>query len=79
PSLLHSLAAANLYAAATVYKSLPLSQAVKPDKRLHCLLGTLAVVAHAIGLSSHLPPSAGLGLDVFNSASLIAASVIVVT
>lgn len=44
PSLLPSLAAAVLYAAATVYQSLRLSQAVKPDKRLLCLLGTLAVI-----------------------------------
>lgn len=53
--------------------------AVKPDKRLLCLLGALAVIAHAIGLFSQLTHSVGLGLDFFNSASLIAASVIVVT
>ncbi|MBP0938912.1 cytochrome c biogenesis protein CcsA [Pseudomonas alliivorans] len=79
PSLLPSLAAAILYAAATVYQGLRLSQSIRPDKRLLYLLGTLAVIAHAIGLFSQLARPAGLGLDFFNSASLIAASVIVVT
>ncbi|MCF5506270.1 inner membrane protein YpjD, partial [Pseudomonas syringae] len=79
PSLLPSLAAAIIYAAATVYQGLRLSQTAKPDKRLLCLLGALAVIAHAMGLYSQLARPAGLGLDFFNSASLIAASVIAVT
>ncbi|RRV08230.1 inner membrane protein YpjD [Pseudomonas sp. v388] len=79
PSLLPSLAAASLYAAATVYQGVRLSQPAKPDKRLLCLLGALAVIAHAVGLFSQLARPAGLGLDFFNSASLIAVSVIVVT
>ncbi|WP_117148033.1 cytochrome C assembly family protein [Pseudomonas coronafaciens] len=78
PSLLPSLAAA-LYAAATAYQGVRLSQTARPDKRLLCLLGTLAVIAHALGLFSQLTHSVGLGLDFFNSASLIAASVIAVT
>jgi ABC-type uncharacterized transport system permease subunit len=79
PSLLPSLAAAGLYAAATVYQGVRLSQPAKPNKRLLCLLGTLAVIAHAIGLYSQLARPEGLGLDFFNSASLIAVSVIAVT
>ncbi|RMQ40050.1 Cytochrome C assembly protein [Pseudomonas cichorii] len=78
-SLLSSLAAASLYAAATVYQGVRLSRTAKPDKRLLGLLGTLAVIAHAIGLYSQLANPAGMGLDFFNAASLIAVSVIALT
>ncbi|WNW13794.1 cytochrome c biogenesis protein CcsA [Pseudomonas sp. DTU_2021_1001937_2_SI_NGA_ILE_001] len=78
-SLFPTLAAAGLYAAATVYQGLRLRQAIRPDKRLLGLLGALAVIAHAIGLYSQLLRPTGLGLDFFNAASLIALSVIVLT
>ncbi|WP_122665270.1 cytochrome C assembly family protein [Pseudomonas viridiflava] len=79
PSLLPSLAAACLYAAATIYQGIRLSQAKRADKRLLCLLGTLAVVAHAFGLFSQLIRPIGLGLDFFSAASLIAVAVIALT
>ncbi|GFM82170.1 membrane protein [Pseudomonas cichorii] len=79
PSLFASLAAASLYAAATVYQGVRLNQTAKPDKRLLAVLGTLAVIAHAIGLYSQLLRPAGLGLDFFSAASLIAVSVIALT
>ncbi|OCR23245.1 cytochrome C assembly protein [Pseudomonas syringae] len=79
PSLLPSLAAACLYAAATIYQGLRLSQGTKADKRLLCLLGTLAVIAHATGLFSQLVRPIGLGLDFFSAASLIAVAVIALT
>ncbi|MDB6143146.1 MAG: ypjD [Pseudomonas sp.] len=80
PSLLPSLAAAFLYAAATLYQAIRMRQGTKADKRLLCLLGTFAVLAHAIGLYSQLmrPIGLGLGLDFFGAASLIAISVIAV-
>jgi ABC-type uncharacterized transport system permease subunit len=79
PSLLPSLAAACLYAAATLYQALRLKQGAKADKRLLCLLGTLAVIAHATGLYSQLIRPIGLGLDFFSAASMIAVAIIVVT
>ncbi|GAB7532194.1 cytochrome c biogenesis protein CcsA [Pseudomonas sp. 3A(2025)] len=78
-SLLPSLAAACLYAVATVYQGIRLSQTTRPDKRLLGLLGSLAVIAHAFSLYSQLVRPVGLGLDFFNAASLIALSVIVLT
>ncbi|BAP40804.1 cytochrome c assembly family protein [Pseudomonas sp. StFLB209] len=75
-SLFPSLIAASLYAAATVYQGIRLRRATRPDKRLLWLLGSLAIIAHAIGLCSQLIRPAGLGLDFFNAASLIALAVI---
>lgn len=79
PSLLPSLAAACLYAAATLYQAIRLGQGAKADKRLLCLLGTFAVLAHAVGLYSQLIRPVGLGLDFFSAASLIAVAVISLT
>ncbi|MEA9977725.1 MULTISPECIES: cytochrome C assembly family protein [unclassified Pseudomonas] len=79
PSLLTSLAAAFLYAAATLYQALRLKQGAKADKRLLCLLGSFAVIAHAVALYSQLIRPIGLGLDFFSAASMIAIAIIVVT
>jgi ABC-type uncharacterized transport system permease subunit len=79
PSLLPSLAAAVLYAAATLYQGLRLRQGTKVDKWLLCLIGTLAVACQASALFGQLVRPIGLGLDFFSAASLIAVAVIVVT
>ncbi|MFS2160728.1 inner membrane protein YpjD [Pseudomonas sp. Pseusp122] len=79
PSLLPSIAAAILYAAATIYQVMRLRQAIKVDKRLLGLLGTLAVIAHAFGLFTQLVRPIGMGLDFFSASSLIALAVISVT
>ena len=79
PSLFPSLAAAVLYAAATVYQALRLGQGAKADKRLLCLLGALAVLAHAGALFTQLWTPMGLSLDFLNAASLIAVAVIALT
>ena len=79
PSLLPSLAAAILYAAATLYQGTRLAQGAKADKRLLVGLGVLALLAHAASLFTHLMTPVGLGLDFFSAASLIAAAVIALT
>ncbi|KTC32266.1 cytochrome C assembly protein [Pseudomonas sp. ABAC21] len=79
PSLLPSLAAAILYAAATLYQGTRLAKCVKADKRLLAGLGGLALVAHVASLLTHLMTPIGLGLDFFSAASLIAAAVIGLT
>jgi ABC-type uncharacterized transport system permease subunit len=76
PSLLPSLAAACLYAAATFYQGKCLRQGAKANKRLLVTLGILAVLAHAASLFTHLMTPAGLELDFFSAASLIAVAVI---
>ncbi|WP_137819508.1 inner membrane protein YpjD [Pseudomonas sp. 2FG] len=77
--LLPSLAAACLYAGATAYQGLRLSQRVAPDKRLLTLLGVLALFAHGFSLFIQLITPAGLNLDFFSAASLITAAVILLT
>jgi len=77
--LLPSLAAAFIYAAATLYQGLRLKQGAKADKRLLCLLGSLAVIAQAVALFGQLNRPIGLGLDFFSAASLISVAVITVT
>lgn len=79
PSLLPSLAAAFLYAAATLYQGIRLGQGSRADKRLLCLLGALAVVAHATALFWQLLTPLGLSLDFFSAASLISVAVIALT
>ncbi len=77
--LLPSLLAAFLYAGATTYQGLRLHQRTAPDKRLLVLVGSLALVAHALSLYIQLITPVGLTLDFFNAASLIAAAVILLT
>ncbi|MDP2243448.1 inner membrane protein YpjD [Pseudomonas sp.] len=77
--LLPSLAAAGLYAGATVYQGLRLSQRNAPDKRLLALLGVLALICHGLSLFLQMSQSSGLALDFFNAASLIAYAVIMLT
>jgi len=77
--LLPSLAAAGLYAGATAYQSLRLSQRSAPDKRLLALLGVFALLFHGASLFLQMYHSAGLVLDFFNAASLIAYAVILLT
>lgn len=77
--LLPSLAAACLYAGATAYQSMRLSRRAIPDKRLLIVLGLLALLGHALSLFLQLLGPAGLNIDFFNAASLIAATVILLT
>ena len=79
PSLLTTLAAACLYAAATIYQGTRLASGAKANKRLLVTLGVLAVLAHSASLFTHLLTPIGLGLDFFSAASLIAAAVIALT
>ncbi|KAB0498713.1 cytochrome C assembly family protein [Pseudomonas vancouverensis] len=79
PSLLTTLAAACLYAAATFYQGSRLASAAKANKRLLVTLGVLAVLAHSASLLTHLLTPIGLGLDFFSAASLIAVAVIALT
>ncbi|WP_438865993.1 cytochrome C assembly family protein [Pseudomonas abieticivorans] len=79
PSLLPSIAAAVLYAAATTYQGIRVSQGAKADQRLLYLLGALAVVAQAYALASQMITPLGLSLNFFSAASLIAAAVITLT
>ena len=79
PSLLATLAAACLYAAATFYQGTRLASGAKANKRLLVTLGVLAVLGHAVSLFTHLMTPIGLGLDFFNAASLIAVAVIALT
>lgn len=78
-SLLPTLAAAGLYAAATVYQGLWLSRRSLPNKPLLALLGVLALLAHGACLFQQLLGHVGLSLDFFNSASLIAFAGIALT
>lgn len=79
PSLLTTLAAALLYAAATLYQGTRLATGAKANKRLLVSLGVLAVLAHSASLLTHLLTPIGLGLDFFSASSLIAAAVIALT
>ncbi|ACO80098.1 Cytochrome c assembly-like protein [Azotobacter vinelandii CA] len=77
--LLPSLAAAGLYASATLYQGMRLARHSLPDKRLLLLLGILALIAHGISLALQLLGPNGLTLHFFNASSLIAAAVIALT
>ncbi|WP_322614750.1 cytochrome C assembly family protein [Pseudomonas sp. BIC9C] len=79
PSLLTTLAAACLYAAATIYQGTRLASGTKANKRLLVMLGVLAVLTHSASLLTHLLTPTGLGLDFFTAASLIAVAVIALT
>src|SRR5690349_24616857 len=79
PSLLTTLAAACLYAAATIYQGTHLASGTKANKRLLVMLGVFAVLTHGASLLSHLLTPTGLGLDFFTAASLIAMAVIALT
>lgn len=77
--LLPSLAAAGLYAGATVYQGLRLAQRAAPNLRLLTALSLLALLAHSVSLYLQLMSPDGLNLDFFNAASLITASIILLT
>jgi ABC-type uncharacterized transport system permease subunit len=77
--LLPSLLAAFLYAGITGYQGLRLGQRTTPDKRLLIIGGGVALLAHGTALFLELLTPAGLYLDFFNAASLIAAAVILLT
>ncbi len=79
PSLLPSLAAAFLYAAATAYQGTRVGQRAAVDKRLLYIIGALAVVAQGLALKYQLITPLGLSLDFFGAASLISAAVIALT
>lgn len=77
--LLPSLAAAGLYALATLYQGLRLTRHSLPDKRLLILLCLGALLAHGLSLGPQLLGPSGLTLHFFNASSLIAAAVITLT
>lgn len=77
--LLPSLAAAGLYAGATVYQGLRLAQRAAPNMRLLTALSLLALLAHSVSLYLQLMTPSGLNLDFFTAASLITASIILLT
>ncbi|MGY4531067.1 ABC-type uncharacterized transport system permease subunit [Pseudomonas sp. TE3786] len=77
--LLPSLAAAFLYIGATVYQGLRLSQRQLPSKRVLAPLVLLALLFHGATLFSQLHAEAGVALDFFNAASLIAYAAILLT
>ncbi len=76
--LLPSLAAAAFYAGATTYQGTRLAKHKAPNKPLLTLLAILALLFHGASLFVHLYASAGLSLDFFNAASLIAFAVIAI-
>lgn len=77
--LLPSLLAALLYGGASVYHGLRIFRRSQPNKRLLAGIGVLALLAHGLSLSLQLLTPAGLQLDFFNAASLVAAAVIALT
>ncbi|WP_437883611.1 cytochrome C assembly family protein [Pseudomonas sp. LRF_L74] len=77
--LLPSLAAAALYAGATLYQGLRLARRERPKMSLLALLVVVALFFHGASLFMQLHASPGLTLDFFNASSLIAYSVIVLT
>ncbi|SEP96279.1 ABC-type uncharacterized transport system, permease component [Pseudomonas cuatrocienegasensis] len=80
PGFMHplfpSLAAACLYFGATAYQGRHLIRRSTPDKRLLAILGVLALLLHGASLYMQMLNSAGMTLDFFNAASLIAFAVI---
>ncbi|WP_281688233.1 inner membrane protein YpjD [Pseudomonas citronellolis] len=77
--LLPSLLAALLYLGATAYHGVCLARRAAPNKPLLLVLGLAALVAQCLGLTPQLLTDAGLVLDFFNAANLIAAAVIALT
>ncbi|OEC61691.1 MULTISPECIES: inner membrane protein YpjD [Pseudomonas] len=77
--LLPSLLAAFLYGGAAIHQGLRLRERKTPNKRMLTVLGLLALTSHATALFFQLIAPAGLTLDFFNAASLIAAAVIGLT
>lgn len=77
--LLPSLAAAAIYAGATTYQGMRLAKREAPNKPLLALLALVALLFHGGSLFMQLHASAGLSLDFFNAASLIAFAVIAIT
>ncbi|MDG1581501.1 cytochrome c biogenesis protein CcsA [Pseudomonas sp. GOM6] len=77
--LLPSLAAAAIYAGATTYQGMRLAKREAPNKPLLALLALIALFFHGGSLFMQLHASAGLSLDFFSAASLIAFAVIAIT
>ena len=77
--LLPSLLAALLYLGATAYHGVCLARRATPNKPLLLVLGLAALIAQCLGLTPQLLTDAGLVLDFFNAANLIAAAVIALT
>lgn len=78
-SLLPSIASALIYAGVTVYHGTRLARGATADKRILCGGGVIAVLLHALALSSQMLAPIGLNLDFITAASLIAAAVIALT
>ncbi|MDF3932630.1 cytochrome C assembly family protein [Pseudomonas citronellolis] len=77
--LLPGLLATLLYLGATAYQGACLARRAAPNKPLLLVLGLLALIAQGLSLEPQLLTGAGLVLDFFNAASLIAAAVIAIT
>ena len=77
--LLPSLAAAGLYAGATAYQGLRLARRETPNRRLLAAVVLIALLFHGASLFLQLHAGAGLTLDFFNAASLIAFAAILLT
>ncbi len=77
--LLPSLAAAALYAGATAYQGMRLTKRQAPSRPLLGLLVLAALLLHGTSLFLQLHATAGLTLDFFSAASLIAYAVILLT
>lgn len=74
--LLPSLAAACLYAGATLYQGFHLVRRTHPNRRLLLSVGSVALLIHGVALLQHLFVPQGLHLNFFTASSLIAASVV---
>ncbi len=75
--LLPSLAAAILYFGAASYQGLHLARRSTPSQPVLLLVGLVALLFHGGSLFMQMYDAAGLNLDFFNTASLIAFTVIV--
>ncbi|WP_040261962.1 cytochrome C assembly family protein [Pseudomonas massiliensis] len=78
-SLLPSLASALFYAGITAYQGARLARGAKANRTLLYGGGIIAVLLHALALSSQLLAPGGLNLEFITAASLIAAAVIALT
>ncbi|MGZ2861056.1 inner membrane protein YpjD, partial [Pseudomonas aeruginosa] len=77
--MLPSHIAAGLYLGTAAYPGACVSPRTAPGPPLLLLFGLLALVAHAFGLYQPLLTPAGLVLDFFNAARLLAAAEILLT
>ncbi|GGJ90989.1 cytochrome C assembly family protein [Pseudomonas matsuisoli] len=77
--LFPSLIAAAFYAGAAAYQGKCLLQRTKPNKPILALIVLIAILFHGGALFLELRETAGLDLEFFNAASLIAYAIIIIT